>query len=327
MRTRAIPYEVMLVPITVLGNLNSNKRREDKLIEKLDGIKTAFDTISKNPSRYAVMVVSSRIADPPTLDIIREVKKANHGLNVLIALDSKDDNDGGTAKNLPFIDQVVHTPIESIDLAQILSLVGNQGEKEALLLEMMSLGADANKFRQCSIVQLRDLVKGLRHLILKARSPDTPTLSEADRLILKELILSKGKISSLTLSKKLSIPLTTMQRKRKKLENEFLTTSYSLKYERFGLRKAVLLINTVKGNNDEVGKKLLLFDEVLSVHKSIGNNNIDLHAEILIKNNTKLLSLMESIKAMDGVRDVAWSETLKEIGTNTNAIIRIFDSD
>ena len=327
MRPRAIAYEVILVPLEVLRNLNSNKRRDDKLIEKLDGIKTAFDAISKNPLKYAVMIVSSRIVDPSTLDIIREGKKVNPYLNMMIALDSKGVDDSGTLKNLPFIDQVIHEPIESIDLAQILSLTGSQGEKEALLLEMVSLGADADKFRQCSVVQLRDLVKGLRNLVSKTASPYKRALSEADKLILKELILSKGKISSLKLSKKLSIPLTTMQRKRKKLESEFLTANYSLKYEKFGLRRVILFINTVKGNNEEVGKKLLLFNEVLSVHKSIGNNNIDLHAETLIKSNSKLLSLIESIKAMDGVRDVAWSESLKEIGTNTDAIIRILDSD
>src|SRR5690606_35312368 len=180
---------------------------------------------------------------------------------------------------------------------------------------------------QCSIVQLRDLVKGLRNLLLKTTSYEKPSFSEADRLILKELILSRGRISSLKLSRKLSIPLTTLQRKRKRLENEFLTTTYSLKYDKFGFRRAILLINTVKGNNEEVGKKLLLFKEVLSVYKSIGTNNIDLHAEILIKNNSEMLSLIESIKAIDGVRDVAWSEILKEIGTNTNTIIRIFNPD
>lgn len=317
---RATPYEVILIPIEALRHLTLNKRRDNKLVEKHDSIKTAFAAVSKNPSSYAVMIVSSRIADPSTLDIIREGKKVNPYLDVLIALDSKDVNNSGTLENLPFIDQVIDNPIESIDLSQILSLTGSQREREDLLLELMSLGADAEKFRQCSIVQLRDLAKGLRN-------PPLKSASSPDKLILKELILSKGKISSSMLSKKLSIPVTTMQRKRKKLESEFLTTNYSLKYEKFGFRRVTLLINTVKGNNEEVGKKLLLFDEVLSVHKSIGNNNIDLHAEIMIKNNSKLLSLIESIKAMDGVRDVAWSEALKEIGTNTDALIKILDSD
>ncbi|HXG08118.1 MAG TPA: Lrp/AsnC family transcriptional regulator [Nitrososphaera sp.] len=183
------------------------------------------------------------------------------------------------------------------------------------------LEAMLSEIQKTVMATSRDAGRSLR------RNPpsDFHELSQSDIKILKLLANSKERLSGLALSKKLNIPVTTAQRRRKKLENEFLSTSYSLKYEKFGLRKAILFINTVKGNNEEVGRKLLLFNEVLSVHNSIGNNNIDLHAEILITNNSRLLSLIESIKAMDGVKDVAWSETLKEIGTNTNAIIRILD--
>lgn len=166
---------------------------------------------------------------------------------------------------------------------------------------------------------------GFRRLLAKA--PDKPALQEMDKKIITELILSKGKISSLLLSKKLRVPLTTLQRKRKRLEREYLATRYTLRYEKFGLRKAILFISTLKGKNEEVGTKLLSFKEVLVAHKSIGVHNIDLHVEVLIKDNHELLALIEVIKTMNGVKDVVWSENIEEIGSNPDAALRALDVD
>ncbi len=310
------------MPHEATGNVGSAKRKGGRQLEKLSDVKVTLDVISQNPSRYAMMVVSSRVVDPPALDMIRQVKKVNPHIKVLIALDNRDDSK--TLQGVPFIDNILPRSIESLDLSLILPLADRHSEKATLLSELSSLGAEPDNFQQCTIEQLRGLVAGLRNLIIRNGAPERSSLSGTDKKILEELLLSKGKTSSPTLSKKLHIPLTTLQRKRKRLENDFLTTRYTLKYEKFGFRRAILLINTVKGNNEDVGEKLLSFKEVLSVHKSIGIDNIDLHAEVLIKDNSELLSLIETVKAMNGVKDVVWSETVMEIGNNINAMTRIF---
>jgi len=142
---------------------------------------------------------------------------------------------------------------------------------------------------------------------------DKKRLSEVDKKIIRALVASRGRISSLTLSRELDIPLTTVQRRRKRLESEFLEHAYSLKIEAVGWRKANLLISTA-GRARAVGAALLTHDHVIRLCRSIGDHSIDLHAEIIFKDNKELLSIIEWIKAIDDVREVVWTEPVDELG-------------
>ena len=53
---------------------------------------------------------------------------------------------------------------------------------------------------------------------------------------------------------------------------------------------------------------LLALDEVVFVGKSISQHTIDLRIEAIVKNNAQILDLLEEIRAMDGIKKVAWSE-------------------
>jgi hypothetical protein len=55
---------------------------------------------------------------------------------------------------------------------------------------------------------------------------------------------------------------------------------------------------------------------VTSVTRTLGENAMDLRAEAVFKNNSDLLSLIEQIKSLDGVRDVCWSESIELVGRN-----------
>jgi hypothetical protein len=65
---------------------------------------------------------------------------------------------------------------------------------------------------------------------------------------------------------------------------------------------------------DAVGARLLERDEVVFVGKSIGEHTIDLTVEMIIKDNAKLLEVLEKAKGMDGVNDVVWSEIVHIVG-------------
>ncbi|HXV45585.1 MAG TPA: winged helix-turn-helix transcriptional regulator, partial [Nitrososphaera sp.] len=82
-------------------------------------------------------------------------------------------------------------------------------------------------------------------------------LTESDKQIMRSLLASRGKVSSVELARKLEIPLTTIQRRRKRLESEFLEVAYSLKLDKLGWRKADLLISTSSGRASAIGKELL----------------------------------------------------------------------
>jgi len=139
-------------------------------------------------------------------------------------------------------------------------------------------------------------------------------LTDTDKQILRSLVSSRGRISSVELSRKLEIPLTTIQRRRKRLESEFLEVAYSLKLEKLGWRRADLLVSTFKGTSPNVGKGLLTHNSITRVCRSIGEHTIDLHAEIVFKDNTELLNVIEWIKSLDGVKDVVWTEPVELVG-------------
>ena len=139
-------------------------------------------------------------------------------------------------------------------------------------------------------------------------------LSDIDKKLLKILLSPNGNVKSSSISKELGLPITTIRRRRKRLETEFLKSYYVLDIEKFGWRRVDFFISTKNGKINSVANKLLEIDEVTYVGKSIGEHTIDLRVETIIKDNVILLDLLEKIKGMDGVNDVVWSEIVSVVG-------------
>jgi hypothetical protein len=79
-----------------------------------------------------------------------------------------------------------------------------------------------------------------------------PHLSTIDRM--KEILSSSEKRTSTFLSKKLKVSTATIQRRRKRLEREFLEKEYTLCHEKFGWRRVDLFISTNSGKTDSVAR-------------------------------------------------------------------------
>jgi DNA-binding Lrp family transcriptional regulator len=203
--------------------------------------------------------------------------------------------------------------------------------RDDLLIELEGFGIDVEAFDSLPTVIIADILASLRKIMntplgRKERSPrggsgsheGPPILSETDKKILKTLLTSSGNVSSLTLSKNLDIPLSTVQRRRKRLEASLLEEVYSLRMDKFGLRSAILFLTTSSGSTELIGREILSWDnEVVSVKRCIGENSVDLQVEIVFESNKELLTIMERIKSVDGVTNVSWSEAVKVIGKNT----------
>ena len=132
--------------------------------------------------------------------------------------------------------------------------------------------------------------------------------------MLRLLLDSEGSVTTHEISQQLNIPLSTVQRRRKKLEQEYLIKHYSLDPMKFGYRRIDLLIYTEGGETMSIGKQLLEREEVTYAARTIGEHTIDLRAEVFVKDNGVLLNLLEDVKAMKGVRDVVWTEVIETIG-------------
>jgi DNA-binding Lrp family transcriptional regulator len=155
----------------------------------------------------------------------------------------------------------------------------------------------------------------------------TPSLkfSEVDRKILKMFLEPDGNVNTRALEQKLGIPRSTLQRRRKYLEKRYLSLKYSLNLDDLGFRRVDLLIYTGGGATLEIAHELLKRDEVTYVGRSIGEHTIDLRAEVIIKDNSQLLGLLELVKAMPSVKDVIWSEIVEIVGAKNSIPDGIID--
>ena len=159
----------------------------------------------------------------------------------------------------------------------------------------------------------------------QASKPDIG-LSQIDRKILKILLSPNGQSKSTKgISTKLGIPVTTVRRRRKRLENKFVKIHYVLDIEKFGWRRVDFFISIRNGMVNSVAKKLVELDDVTYVGKSIGEHTIDLRVETIVKDNSVLLDLLEVIKGMEGVRDVVWSEIVTVVGRKISIPTSIID--
>jgi len=155
-------------------------------------------------------------------------------------------------------------------------------------------------------------------------------LSLVDKQILKTLLASEGDASSRALENKLGIPRTTIQRRRRHLEDRYLEHSFSLNWANLGYRRVDLLIFTGGGATLAIAKELLKHDSVTYVgrnlsRQSAGGHTIDLRAEVIVKDNSELIGLLELVKAMRNVKHVIWSEVVEVVGEKKSAPVSIID--
>ncbi len=151
-------------------------------------------------------------------------------------------------------------------------------------------------------------------------------ISKVDKEILKVLLEPGGALSTQELAKKLGVPLSTVQRRRKHLENKYLEVSYSLKVKDLGFRRIDFFLYTAGGSTTSIGRELLKHKDVVSVGRSVGEHTIDLRVEAIIKDSGQLLDLLELMKALPNVRDVIWSEIVEVVGKKRSIPSEVIDA-
>jgi DNA-binding Lrp family transcriptional regulator len=140
--------------------------------------------------------------------------------------------------------------------------------------------------------------------------------------IVKELV-NNPDISSTEIAAKYDIPLSTIQRRRAKIEESVLKKTYTLDIGRLGWRIADLLVSVEKGKGEETAQKLLQTNgsNVIIASLRIGHPQVNIMAEIFYKDSQELHYLTERVKGMQYVTYVEWAEVVKIVGSNFPAML------
>ena len=131
-----------------------------------------------------------------------------------------------------------------------------------------------------------------------------PIIDTIDKKII-ELLISNHDNSSI--AKKLKIPLSTIQRRNRKLfEKELVSTKIELNYQKLGYKRGLLHVYLQKGLMEQIGKTIVEKRGILSVSVHVGNS--DLVALFVYRDTNDLIETMGKIKEIEGVDRVLWSE-------------------
>jgi Lrp/AsnC family transcriptional regulator, regulator for asnA, asnC and gidA len=150
----------------------------------------------------------------------------------------------------------------------------------------------------------------------KAESQKNGRIDKLDGEIIHLLIRGK---SSKFIANKLKAPLSTVQRRTRKLfENELIISTINLNYEKLGLKRGLLHLYLDDGHVNEVGTALAARPGIISVAVHIGNS--DLVALFVYKNSKQLLDTISECKKIPGVERVLWSEEVYFIKMNESKI-------
>jgi DNA-binding Lrp family transcriptional regulator len=142
-------------------------------------------------------------------------------------------------------------------------------------------------------------------------------LDEIDYRIIHNILAGNN---NKQIASKLKIPLSTIQRRAKKLiQQKVIFNEPTLNYDILGFTSGLLHIYIIDGNYDQIGNKVSLLKGVLSTEIHIGNS--DIVSLVVYKDNRELLNILSSVKRMEGVERIVWSERIYKINNNSDVHI------
>jgi len=142
-------------------------------------------------------------------------------------------------------------------------------------------------------------------------------------------LMNNADVKSADMAKRYNSPLSTIQRRRTKLERTLMKKGYTLDIKGLGWRQADLLISIDRGESEETARKLM--DEysrnITSISLRIGDPEINVMAQAFYQTTEELHRLIEGIKSIPKVKSVEWSEIVKIVEANNSQLVdRIFGS-
>jgi DNA-binding Lrp family transcriptional regulator len=151
------------------------------------------------------------------------------------------------------------------------------------------------------------------------------TLVDDINLKIIEELIKNPSTSSASLATKLRMPLSSLQRRRTKLEKSLLIKAYHIDLKASGGKMGDIVVNVDKGKSREVATNIIknYKSNVMNVSTRI-NSEHNIAAQILYNNTAELHNLLENIRSIPYVTSLQWSEMVEMIGDNSPLVITAF---
>ena len=109
------------------------------------------------------------------------------------------------------------------------------------------------------------------------------------------------------IANELGIPLSTVQRRtRKIIQRGLVTTNFMPNYRVLGLKKGMIHIYLTNGDMKHIAEEISKMEGIISVSIHLGNS--DIVAEFFYSDSEELMDFIASIKKIEGVDRTVWSE-------------------
>jgi len=151
----------------------------------------------------------------------------------------------------------------------------------------------------------------------------SPSIIDKINLKIIDELLSNADVASSEIAKKIKVPLSTVQRRRRNLERmSVLRKNYELDLGIFGLRIAEIALEIKNGETQRVVNQLKTQKEnqIVDTFLRLGEPQINASVVIVYKTSEQLFTIIENMKKNPNISRVGWSEYVSK-ERNTQQII------
>jgi DNA-binding Lrp family transcriptional regulator len=151
------------------------------------------------------------------------------------------------------------------------------------------------------------------------------TLVDDINLKIIEELVKNPSTNSASLATKIGMPLSSLQRRRTKLEKSLLIKAYHIDLKTSGGKMGDIVVKVDKGKSKEVATNILkkFKSNVMNASTRI-NSEHNVNAQVLYNDAAELHNLLENIKSIPYVTSLQWSEMVEMIGDNSHSVITAF---
>jgi DNA-binding Lrp family transcriptional regulator len=133
-----------------------------------------------------------------------------------------------------------------------------------------------------------------------------------DSVDVKIIDLLIGGLKSRQIAERLDRPLSTVQRRIRKLfEEGIVKSSVELAYKRLGLKRGDLFVYLRSGDVRSIADRIAGMEGILDVSIHIGNS--DIMGRFMYTDSAHLLEFTSRVRQLEGVERVVWSEEVYQV--------------